>query len=139
MAGEAGITLRLATPEVIPPAMADKDLAKQCLMNLVENAIKYSESGKDVVVRLAEEVDCIRMETIDSGSGIREEELGRVFEKFYRGRSSERKQVSGSGLGLAFVRQAIEAQGGTVSVESRYGRGSRFSILLPKGGAGEDR
>jgi two-component system sensor histidine kinase BaeS len=62
-----------------------------------------------------------------------------VFEKFYRARSSERKHVSGSGLGLAFVKQAVEAQGGTVSAESRYGRGSRFTILLPKGRAGEGR
>jgi signal transduction histidine kinase len=139
IAGEKGIMLRLETPEIMAPAMADSDLVKQCIMNLAENAIKYSESGKDVVVRLAEEADCIRIETIDSGTGIREEELGRVFEKFYRARSSEKKGVSGSGLGLAFVKQAVGAQGGTVSVESRYGHGSRFSILLPKGGTGAVR
>lgn len=133
------IVLRLETPEGIAPAMADRDLAKQCIMNLVENAVKYSESGRDVVMRVAEEGDCIRMETIDSGIGIREDELGRVFEKFYRARSSGRKVVSGSGLGLAFVKQAVEAQGGTVSVKSRYGQGSTFSILLPKGTTGEGR
>jgi two-component system phosphate regulon sensor histidine kinase PhoR len=136
IAADKGIVVRLETGEGIGPALADRDLVKQCIINLVENAVKYSESGKDVVVRLAEEVDCIRMEIIDSGTGIREEELGRVFEKFYRAPSSKTKGVRGSGLGLAFVKQAVEAQGGTVSVESRYGHGSRFSVLLPKGRAG---
>jgi signal transduction histidine kinase len=132
VAEENGITLRAEMPEEISPVTIDRDLTKQCLINLIENAIKYSPPGKDVIIRLIEEIDHIRTEIIDHGIGIREEEVGKVFEKFYRAYSGDTRNIQGSGLGLTFVKEAVEAQGGKVSVKSRYGKGSKFSILFLK-------
>jgi len=129
---ENGITLRTETPEQISAAMIDRDLTKQCIINLVENAIKYSPPGKEVIIKLVEENDHVGAKVVDFGIGIREEEMGKIFEKFYRARSRDVRNLGGSGLGLTFVKEAIEAQGGKVSVESRYGEGSMFSVLFLK-------
>jgi CHASE2 domain-containing sensor protein len=132
LAGEHGITIRAEVPGEVGPVVLDRDLIKQCLINLAENAIKYSPPGKDVVVRLVEEADRVRIEVIDHGIGIREEEMKMVFEKFYRVRSEDTRNITGSGLGLTFVREAVGVQGGEVAVESQYGEGSTFSVLFPK-------
>ncbi len=125
------ITIRTDIPEEISPAMIDKDLTKQCLLNLVENAIKYSPPDSEVILKLNEDDNHIRIETIDFGMGIRQDEIDKVFEKFYRARSNDTQNIRGSGIGLTFVREAVMAQGGKVSVESRYGEGSKFSIIFP--------
>jgi len=132
VAEENGITIRAEMPEEISSVMIDRDLTKQCLINLIENAIKYSPPGKDVIIRLVEEIDHVRTEIIDHGMGIREEEVDMVFEKFYRAHSGDTRNIQGSGLGLTFVKEAVGAQGGKVSVKSRYGEGSKFSIVFPK-------
>lgn len=132
LAEEKGITIHIEAPEEKGPVMIDRDLTKQCLINLLENAIKYSPPGKDVIIRLVEEIDHVRTEIIDHGIGIREEEVDMVFEKFYRADSGDTRNIQGSGLGLTFVKEAVGAQGGKVSVKSRYGEGSNFSILFPK-------
>ena len=131
-AEERGITISAETPEEISRVMIDRDLTKQCFINLIENGIKYSQRGKVVTARLVEEVDHVRIDIIDHGIGIREEEVDLVFDKFYRGHSDDTREIQGSGLGLTFVKEAVGAQGGKVSVESRYGEGSKFSILFPK-------
>ena len=128
LAEEKGITISLEAPEEMGPVVIDRDLTKQCLINLIENAIKYSLPGKDVVIRLADEPDRVRADIIDHGIGIREEERDMVFEKFYRARSDGTRNIQGSGLGLTFVKEAVGAQEGKVSVESRYGEGSKFSL-----------
>ncbi len=127
-----GIMVYADIPERITSAMIDRDLTKQCLINLVENAIKYSPPDREVVVKLGEETEYIRIDIVDHGIGIREEEVNMVFEKFYRAHSDNTVSIPGSGLGLTFVREAVGAQGGKVSVKSRYGKGSIFSIILPK-------
>lgn len=131
-AEENGITISTEIPGEISPVMIDRDLTKQCLINLVENAIKYSPPGREVILKLTEEIEHIRADTIDHGIGIREEEADMVFEKFYRASSDDTKHIQGSGLGLTFVREAVSAQGGKVSVVSRYGEGSKFSVIFPK-------
>jgi len=131
IAEDKGITISTEIPEEISPVMIDRDLTKQCLINLTENALKYSPSGKDVILKLTEEIEYMRADIIDHGIGIKEEEVGMVFEKFYRANSDDAKNIPGSGLGLTFVKEAVEAQGGKVSVESRYGKGSKFSIIFP--------
>ncbi len=125
------ITIRTDISEEISPAMIDKDLTKQCLLNLVENAIKYSPPDSEVILKLNEDDNHIRIETIDFGMGIRQDEIDKVFEKFYRAGSNDTQNIRGSGIGLTFVREAVMAQGGIVSVESRYGEGSKFSIIFP--------
>ena len=131
-AEERGITIRAESPEEISQVMIDRDLTKQCLINLIENAVKYSRRGKVVVIRLVEEVDRVRIDVIDHGIGIRQEEVDMVFEKFYRGHSDDTRDIQGSGLGLTFVKEAVEAQGGRVSVESRYGEGSNSPSCFQK-------
>jgi two-component system phosphate regulon sensor histidine kinase PhoR len=102
------------------------------MLNLVENALKYSHRGRDVRVRLSEEQETLRIDVVDEGYGIKEEEIDKVFEKFYRSPSEETSMLKGSGIGLTFVKKAVEAQGGRVTVTSAPGKGSTFSIIFPK-------
>jgi signal transduction histidine kinase len=135
IAESVGITINSEIPAEIGPAVVDRDLTKQCLINLLENAIKYSSPGKEVIIRLTEEPEHLKAEIIDQGIGIREEDVVRVFDKFYRAQPDGLGNREGSGLGLTFVKEAIELQGGKVLVESRYGGGSTFTLMIPKGDA----
>ena len=126
-------------PEVINQVKIDRDLTKQCIVNLLENAIKYSPKGKHVKLRVIEEIEYIRVDIEDSGIGIREEDIDRIFEKFYRASSDGTENIKGSGLGLTFVKEAIEAQGGKVSVKSSFGKGSQFSIIFSKTGEFDEK
>ncbi len=113
-------------------ARLDPTLFEQAVVNLLDNAIKYSES--DSVINLnAEQGDSevvIRVE--DQGSGIAQKHLPRLFERFYRVDKARSRQLGGTGLGLAIVKHIAQAHGGHVAVQSTLGRGSRFSIHLPK-------
>jgi signal transduction histidine kinase len=128
LAAEKGLTIKTTVPDEIIRVRIDRDLTKQCLINLVENAIKYSHPGKSILLTLSEGPEFIQAQVIDQGIGIPEKDLGRIFEKFYRVSSEDGKSIAGSGLGLTFVKEAVEAQGGTVLVESRSGQGSTFSL-----------
>lgn len=123
--------VKIKVPEKISPVMADRELTRQCLINLVENAVKYGPEGGEVMIELDNGPNLLRIDITDNGPGIEESELGKIFDKFYRGKSAVEGDAKGSGLGLAFVKHAIEAQGGTVSVKSRPGNGSTFSISFP--------
>lgn len=131
LAENQGLTLITEIPAGIGPVRIDSDLTKQCLINLVENAIKYSPPEKSVLIRLSQDAGHLQAQVIDQGIGMSPEVIKRVFEKFYRGPSDEPKPVPGSGLGLTFVKEAMEAQGGTVVAESTYGQGARFSLRFP--------
>ncbi|MCX7965799.1 MAG: CHASE2 domain-containing protein, partial [Syntrophorhabdaceae bacterium] len=126
------IYIHTELPQSIENIMADKDLIKQCIFNLGENAIKYSPPERDVIIRLGDEKDNIKIDVIDHGYGIKEEDLGRIFDKFFRSTSEYTKNIKGSGLGLTFVKEAIELQGGKLTFTSKYGEGSTFSIIFPK-------
>jgi signal transduction histidine kinase/CHASE2 domain-containing sensor protein len=132
IAREKGITICALTADPVRAVWIDRDLTEQCLLNLTENAIKYSPPDREVTIRLSEQSHCVTIEVVDNGYGIREEDLGRIFEKFFRSYSETTEGIKGSGLGLTFVKEAIEAQGGNVVVESTYGKGSIFSIIFPK-------
>lgn len=126
------ISIDTDLPEMIDDIMVDRDLTKQCIFNLVENAIKYSPSGKNVIIKLTDEQNQLKIDIIDHGHGIKKEDIGRVFEKFFRSSSDKTKNIKGSGLGLTFVKEAVEAQGGRLSLESVYGEGSTFTITFPR-------
>jgi signal transduction histidine kinase len=132
LASEQGTHIALETPQEVAPVAVDRDLTTQCIINLLDNALKYSPGGREVRVRLSEDQEIVRIDVVDEGYGIREEELDKVFEKFYRSSSEETSRLKGSGIGLTFVKKAIEAQGGRVAVKSTPGKGSTFSVLLPK-------
>jgi signal transduction histidine kinase len=110
---------------------ADRSTLRQAVINLLDNAIKYSPEGAAIriVVRLAG-ADAI-FEVIDEGPGIESEHLPHVFERFYRADKARSRAGGGAGLGLAIARWAVEANGGRLEVESEVPRGSVFRIVLP--------
>jgi signal transduction histidine kinase/CHASE2 domain-containing sensor protein len=132
MAAAKGLALETVDPGESIKVRIDRDLTKQCLINLIENAIKYSPSGKTIHLKLTQTPDYIEAQVIDQGIGIPEKDLEKIFEKFYRASADGGKPVAGSGLGLTFVKEAIEAQGGSVTVKSRYGGGATFSLRFPQ-------
>jgi signal transduction histidine kinase len=125
----------------LPPAVFDRDAIAQALMNLLDNAVKYSEHAekKEVVVRVSERGRSIDISVTDHGIGIPPEEQKKIFEKFYRVSTGLVHDVKGSGLGLSLVKHIAEAHRGTVSVESAPGRGSTFTISLPAAETASDQ
>ena len=111
-------------------ALASPDLLYRCLMNLVDNAVKYSGEGGAVSVRVANGGGGVTVDVKDSGPGIPAEALPHVFDRFYRVDKARDRRRGGSGLGLAIVKELTQAMGGTVSVESMPGRGATFTLSL---------
>lgn len=109
----------------------DLDRMIQVLVNLLNNAIKFSESGSKVELRLEALPAGVKLEVRDSGRGIPEEEQRRIFDKFRQVRRSDATEKGGSGLGLAICKALVEAHGGSIKVKSKPGEGSCFSIELP--------
>ncbi|WP_033337803.1 sensor histidine kinase [Catenuloplanes japonicus] len=114
-----------------PEAVLDPTRVRQAVGNLVSNAVRYSPPGGTVTVRSRVDGDDLVIEVADAGSGIAEDDLPHVFERFWRADLSRSRHTGGSGLGLAIVRNLIEAHGGTVTATSRAGHGSTFTIRLP--------
>ena len=117
----------------IPPVAGDKSLITQVLMRLIDNAIKYSPERTTVTVSTVLEAETVRVIVEDRGYGVPPESIDRIWEKFYRvARDGQEKDEESTGLGLAFVKEVAEQHGGSVSVESEVGRGSKFSFALPR-------
>jgi signal transduction histidine kinase len=117
----------------IPPVAADKSLITQAVKNLVHNAIKYSPERTTVTVSTALEAETVRVCVEDRGYGIPAESRERVWDKFYRVvREGQEKDEESTGLGLSFVREVVEQHGGQVALDSKEGRGSKFSFTLPR-------
>lgn len=110
---------------------ADRTALRHGIQNLIENALKYSPPGSPVTVTCTSANGSHLVEVCDRGIGIPHAEQGRIFEKFFRGRLASELNVQGVGIGLALVRHVAESHGGSVSVESREGHGSRFLLRLP--------
>jgi two-component system phosphate regulon sensor histidine kinase PhoR len=127
------IDLRLESsgPEGLK-AYGDRDRLKQVLINLIDNAIKYTETGGTVRCAAAEEGGKCWVSVSDTGVGIAAEHLPRIFERFYRVDRDRSRQVGGTGLGLAIVKHIVEAHGGSIAVTSTPGTGSTFTVWLRK-------
>ena len=110
---------------------ANSPLLNQAVLNLVDNALKYSEQGEKITVEAFVTGTEIVIEVQDWGCGIGSEHLPRLFERFYRIDQARSRQMGGTGLGLAIVKHIVQEHGGSVSVNSTLGKGSRFSIHLP--------
>jgi signal transduction histidine kinase len=115
----------------LPPVSVDREAIARSLLNLVNNALKYSQDQKFIGVHLSRDNGSVRLEVIDHGIGIPENEQTKIFEKFYRVGDPLVHNTKGSGLGLALVRHIAHAHGGDVTVDSAPGRGSKFTISLP--------
>lgn len=115
-----------------------RPLAAQLIGNLIGNACKHSLPGTPIVVRVTDDPDSVRIEVEDHGEGIAPSELPHVFEPFYRAQVARNRGLPGVGLGLAVAKRIAAALGGELRVESHFGRGSRFKVILrrssPEGG-----
>ena len=118
---------------VLPPVNADPFLLEQMLVNLLDNALKYTEKGEVTVSCAPQGAEQVRIEVADTGIGIPAESLPRIFERFYVVDKSRSRALGGTGLGLAIVKHIVSSHGGTIEVESAPGRGTRFIVLLPAG------
>ena len=118
-------------------ALADRRRLKQILLNLISNAIKYNRPRGTLTIRAIAEDQDVRIEVIDTGSGITRTDLGRVFVPFER-LDAARRGIDGNGLGLAVSKTLAEAMGGTIEAASTPGQGSVFSLRLPAAEASEE-
>jgi signal transduction histidine kinase len=122
---------RITVETIVEPALtvsADRDRLRQVLANLIDNAIKYTRAGGRVTVRAARDGAGMRIDVADTGPGIAEHDLPRIWDRLYRGDQSRAER--GLGLGLSLVRAIVEAHGGTVEVRTEQGKGSTFSVNL---------
>ncbi|MDY6836119.1 MAG: HAMP domain-containing sensor histidine kinase [Chloroflexota bacterium] len=130
-AAEAGIHLEADLPSEKIRVKGDTLRLKQAVMNLVDNAIKYNQTGGTVRLSTSAKGSVAFVTVEDTGIGISESDLSCIFDRFYRADKSRSRNMGGSGLGLAIVKKIIEDHGGSVSVESTLGEGSAFRIELP--------
>jgi signal transduction histidine kinase len=115
----------------VPPMRVDREAMARSLLNLVNNALKYSQDRKYIGVNLYRDNGSVKLEVVDQGIGIPHQEQQKIFEKFYRVGDPLVHNTKGSGLGLSLVRHIVQAHGGEVAVDSAPGQGSKFTIVLP--------
>lgn len=128
---EKGFTLEKEIAENLPPISADKQALTQAVQNLIANSIKYSNDEKFVKISARNGGGKIKIAVEDKGLGIEKNEIGKIFEPFYRSKKVVDAQIHGNGLGLSIVKQIVEAHDGKIEVESEIGKGSRFIVHLP--------
>jgi PAS domain S-box-containing protein len=124
-------SLDVEVEEELPLVHADKAKLSEVLLNLLSNATKFTPDGGKLKIEAAREDNWCRVSVIDNGIGIKKEDQEQIFEPFYQLDNPLTKEKSGTGLGLALVKQIIEKHGGRIWVESEYGKGSRFTFTLP--------
>lgn len=132
LAEARGISLSLQRESSLPRIMADRARLKQVFINLLDNAIKYNRQGGAVMVHLSSDATRVLAQVTDTGEGIPAQDLPHIFEKMYRVERQQGRYVEGSGLGLSIVLRIVEQHKGSVSVQSRLGQGSTFTVALPR-------
>jgi len=128
---QGGFELEVVFPETMPPVEMDSQAITQCIINLVDNAMKYSPDRKEIVLRVGADARSAMVEVSDRGMGVAAKDSERIFEKFTRAETGLVHNVKGSGLGLALVRHIARAHGGDVTLKSVPGEGSTFTLTLP--------
>ncbi|MFN8637054.1 MAG: HAMP domain-containing sensor histidine kinase [Chloroflexota bacterium] len=128
---EGHIAIVTGVEPELPTATGDPERIVQVLGNLVRNALRYTAEGGLVSLRATRQGDAIQVTVEDTGAGIPPEQLARIFDRFYRGDDARDRASGGAGLGLAIVRELVEAMGGTVRADSVVGEGTRFTFTLP--------
>jgi signal transduction histidine kinase len=130
--GESGVSVEASGSSNEATAMLDREAMRGALWNLLDNAVKYSPDEKRVEVEIREDVAALAIRVRDHGMGIARADLRHIFDRFYRGESAKSAGAKGTGIGLALVKEIVEAHGGTVFAESSPGEGSTFTIRLPR-------
>jgi signal transduction histidine kinase/DNA-binding response OmpR family regulator len=134
-AATKGLELSLEAPEDLPTAAVDPAKLDKVVSNLLSNACKFAESGGKVTLRLARGDDALLLSVIDTGIGVAQEDLPRIFERFHQVDGGAARRYEGSGIGLALSKELVELCGGRIEVESELGRGTTFRVTLPLGDA----
>ncbi len=129
---ENNISLKLIPPVGNDIALGAEDSLEQVFLNLISNAIKYNKPGGNVTISIEEIADFIQVDIEDSGVGIAPEHIPYIFDQFYQIDRSKRVGDKGSGLGLTIAKKIVDAHGGSIRVSSELGKGSIFTVLLPK-------
>ena len=122
--------IRLELSSLAPVVQCDSERITKVVFHLIDNAVSYSPGG-DIVVALTEEPNTVSISVSDQGIGMTDEQVSRAFDRFYRGDSSD-TAVEGTGLGLSFAKEVVEAHGGEIFIESRLGTGSEVTFRLPR-------
>ncbi|MBZ0153870.1 MAG: PAS domain-containing protein [Planctomycetes bacterium] len=131
LADKKALQLRGELPARSVWLRADREMLRQVIGNLVDNAIKYTPQGGQVTVRAGAQHDRLRLEVVDTGIGLSPEDQERVFERFYRVDRARSRELGGTGLGLSIVKNTVKNLGGDVGVRSELGKGSTFWVELP--------
>jgi len=126
------IDLQFYLPTHLPPVIADRNSMEGVFTNLISNGIRYTPEGGKVWITLNEEGGCVKAAVSDTGLGIKKEDFSRIFDRFYRVKTAETRQIVGTGLGLSIVKSIVDAHWGSITVQSEVGKGTTFSVLLPK-------
>ena len=130
-AAAKGLSLRTELARGLPKINANEDQLKLMLRNLIENAIHYTQTGGDVLVKTEAADGFVKLEVIDTGIGVPASDRRRVFERFYRVDKARSRETGGTGLGLSIVKHVVDNHEGKISLVSTVGVGSKFSVLLP--------
>ncbi|HYX40516.1 MAG TPA: ATP-binding protein, partial [Pyrinomonadaceae bacterium] len=132
LAREKEIALTTDVPDTLPPARADRAKLRRILVNLLSNAIKFTPKGGRVQLRAERDgATALRISVTDTGVGIPDEDIERLFDKYEQARSRATRSEKGTGLGLYITKQLVELHGGEINVNSEVGKGSTFSFTLP--------
>ncbi len=128
-----GFDISLQIEEAVDEQLWDRDAVSRAVLNLIDNAVKYSTDTKSLAIILRQTAESVIIEVKDSGVGIAPSDLSRIFEPYYRAQFSDTQTRRGAGLGLTLVQQIVASHGGRVEVESTLGSGSTFRLLFPRG------
>ncbi|HEX7276736.1 MAG TPA: ATP-binding protein [Acidimicrobiales bacterium] len=134
LAAQRDVKVVVTAPDTAVPVLGDERQLVSALVNLLDNAIKYSEPGSVVALEAVSDLRWVEIAIRDQGIGIPAKDLERIFERFYRVDRARSRGTGGTGLGLSIVRHVATNHGGTVDVASREGEGSTFTLRLPRAG-----
>ena len=118
-------------PQNLTMITGDKEKLQQVLINILSNAMKYTESGGEILLEAHEEKNGVAVLVSDNGIGIPNEDIPRVFERFYCVEKARSSESGGTGLGLAIAKEIMDAHGGELEIESLLGEGTKVRVLLP--------
>ncbi len=131
LVGQKPIEFKRNLPRTLPDVVADESRLRQVLLNLYSNAVKFTDEGQ-ITISMVDQGDSVCLSVTDTGAGIRDDAIGHIFEEFSQVESAGRDPRTGAGLGLTISRKLLSLMGGSISVESLYGEGSTFHVVVPK-------